>query len=568
MANSFETVFGRRRAGQIEAVTDRVAASPMASLAVLVAVALACFLPGFLTMPPIDGDGPAYAVAAREMVATGDFATVRVQTDMQPWRPRGMQWLEALTLVVTGQTTGNPPLWIFRLPSLIGAVATVLLTWWTMLPFGRRRAALIAGVLAAGSGVLGLQARLAAPDAVLVAVTTLAAGALVRLWLANDRPAAASIPVLFWVAIAAGFLLKGLVAPGMAVAAVLALSLERGDSGWLARLKPALGVVVLAVAAFPWLLSIAALAISDAGGPDIPFLTRIGVPFALEAPPTTYALLAPLLAGPAMTFIFAGTPWLAANARRPVVFFALAWGLPLWLVAELVPDKLPQYVLPSIPAIAMLAAVVVDEGAARIRGWISQFYSSSPLIWPPLIAVVIPAAFAALEGRFPVAAFAALVVGGVFGPIAWLWLKRGTGVAAAILAIASAAFIYLGVFGWIVPGLSSLRVADEIVAVGRAHVTCSDPLFVAAGFPEESLVLVAGRGTLITDGWGAADFLNVNGCRIAAIDTTQISSFRQRADDLGLDLVERGRVKGIDTRKTRRVDIHLFSVRGTGVPQR
>ena len=565
MATSFQAVFGSDRAGQVEAAADRVAASPLASLALLVVIALACFLPGFAGMPPIDGDGPAQAVAAREMVATGDFATVRVQTDMQPWQPHGMQWLEAATLVLTGQTHGHPPLWVFRIPSLIGAVATVILTWWTMLPFGRPRAALVAGILVAGSGVLGLQARLAAPDAMLVAATTLAAGALVRLWLANEKPAAASMPVLFWGAIAAGLLLKGIVAPGMAAAAVLALSVERGDFGWLGRLRPAVGVVVIAVAALPWLASIAALAISDAGGPDIAFLTRIGVPFALEAPPTTYALVAPLLAGPAMTFIFAGTPWLAANARRPPVFFALAWGLPLWLVAELVSDKLPQYVLPSIPAIAMLAAVAVDEGAARIRGRISQYYSSSPLIWPPLIAVAIPAIFVALEGRFPVWAFAAFAVAGILGPVAWLWLSRGSAVAAAILAILSAAFIYLGFFGSIVPGLSSLRVAERVVTVARTHVACADPIFAAAGFPEESLVLIAGRGTLITDGWGAADFLNVKGCRIAAVDTTQISSFRQHGDDLGLDLVERGRVNGFDTRKMRRVDIHLFSVRGTGV---
>ena len=563
MAISFEALFGDERAGQVEAVTDRIAGSRLASLAALVIVALVCFLPGFATVPPIDGDGPAYAVAARDMVATGDFATVRVQTDMQPWRPQGMQWLEAATLILTGQT-GNPPLWVFRIPSLIGAVATVLLTWWTMLAFGRPRAALLAGVMVAGSGVLGLQARLSAPDAVLVAATMLAAGALARLWLADDKPASGSMPVLFWVAIAAGLLLDGIVLPAMAAAAVLALSIERGDLIWLGRLRPAVGVVVIALAALPWLASIATLSISDAGGPDIPFLTRIGVPFTLEAPPTTYALLAPLLAGPAMTFVFAGTPWLVNNARRPAVFFALVWGLPLWLVAELATNKLPQYVLPAIPAIAMLAAVAVDEGAARIRGRFSQFYTSSPLVWPPVIAIAIPLAYAAAEHSFPVWGFMAFAVGGVLGPVAWFWLRRNNGVAAVIVAIVAVAFIYLGFFGSIAPGLSSLRVAERIVAVGKANVSCADPAFVAAGFPEESMVLMAGRGTLLTDGGGAADFLNVRGCRIAAVDTTQISSFRQRADDLGLDLVERGRIKGVDTRKMRRMDIHLFSVRGTG----
>ena len=67
-------------------------------------------------MPPIDGDGPSYAVAAREMVATGDFATVRVQTDMQPWQPHGMQWLEAATLLATGQTRQSAALGLSAFP--------------------------------------------------------------------------------------------------------------------------------------------------------------------------------------------------------------------------------------------------------------------------------------------------------------------------------------------------------------------------------------------------------------------------------------------------------------------
>jgi 4-amino-4-deoxy-L-arabinose transferase-like glycosyltransferase len=565
MANSLQAVVDSDYARQIEATVDQVAGSRAASLAVLIVIALACFLPGFAAMPPIDGDGPSYAVAARDIVMTGDFPAVRVQTDMQPWRPRGMQWLEAIAVMLAGRGP-NPPLWVFRVPSLIGAVATVILTWWTMLAFGRPRAALLAGILVAGSGILGLQARLSAPDAMLVAATTLAAGALARIWLATDeRPAPEAAPLLFWLAIAVGLLLDGVVAPAMAAAAVLVLSLERGDLAWLARLRPGVGVAVIAVAVLPWLASIAGLAISDSSGPDIPFLTRIGVPFELEAPPTTYALFAPLLAGPAMTFLFAGTPWLVSNVRRPAIFFALAWGAPLWVVAELITYKLAQYVLPAVPAIAMLAATAVDADAARIRGRISQFYSSSPLIWPPVIAVAIPALFFSLEGRFPLTAFVALALAGVIGPVAWFWLRRGQAVAATVLSVVSAALIYLGFFGWIVPGLSTLRVAERVVATGTAHVSCADPTFAAAGFPEESLVLIAGRGTLLTDGWGAADFLNARGCRIAAIDTSQISSFRQRADDLGLDLIERGRVVGVDTRKMRRVDMHLFSVRGTGI---
>ncbi len=78
-------------------------------------------------------------------------------------------------------------------------------------------------------------------------------------------------------------------------------------------------------------------------------------------------------------------------------------------------------------------------------------------------------------------------------------------------------------------------------------------------------MLVAGRDTLLTDGYGAAAFLNVSGCRVAAVDTSQISSFRQRSDDLGVEVTERGHITGVDLRRMRRVNIHLFVAKGAGV---
>src|SRR4029079_6857015 len=48
-----------------------------------------------------------------------------------------------------------------RLPSLIGAIGAVLLTYWAALAFVSRRAAVLAGVIMATSILLGVEARLA-----------------------------------------------------------------------------------------------------------------------------------------------------------------------------------------------------------------------------------------------------------------------------------------------------------------------------------------------------------------------------------------------------------------------
>ena len=64
--------------------------------------------------------------------------------------------------------------------------------------------------------------------------------------------------------------------------------------------------------------------------------------------------------------------------REPGAQFLLAWIVPSWIVFELVITKLPHYVLPLYPAIAILIAGILDRGVlsssarwlrARHRRW-------------------------------------------------------------------------------------------------------------------------------------------------------------------------------------------------------
>ena len=227
-------------AADFESIGETLARSPMASLAAIVIVALACFLPGFNTLAPLDGDEPGYAVAAREMVATRDYAAVRLQTQDAEWRPRGAYWIQAFAVDFT---SNDAPIWVYRVPSLIAAIVAATLTWWMAIAFGSPRAALLAGLFVAASAIVGLEARLATPDSILLAATTLASGALARIWLRRDGKRDDLAAGLFWTGLAFGVLAKGIVAPAMALAAIVILSFERGDYRWLMRLRPAQGLV-------------------------------------------------------------------------------------------------------------------------------------------------------------------------------------------------------------------------------------------------------------------------------------------------------------------------------------
>src|SRR5262245_42580055 len=141
------------------------------------------------------------------MVATSDYATVRLQTEDAEWRPRGAYWLQAAVISLAGNDTS---IWIYRIPSLLAAVGTAVLTWWTALAFGRPQAALFAGLFVAAAGVVGLVGRLATPDALLVFGLMLAMGALARVWGQRPRTAGDVIAALFWTGLGIGILAKGI----------------------------------------------------------------------------------------------------------------------------------------------------------------------------------------------------------------------------------------------------------------------------------------------------------------------------------------------------------------------
>src|SRR3954454_12702813 len=198
-------------------VLDFVTASHARAVAFLLVCGLLFFLPGFFNIPPVDRDETRFAQATKQMVETGDYVDIRFQDDVRYKKPVGIYWLQS-AVVETAKTLGLPRaqlrIWIYRIPSLIGAIGAVLLTYWTALAFVTRRGAALAGLMMASCVLLGAEARLAKTDAMLLFTVVAAMGAMARVYLSWQRgedpvhPSWTS-PAIFWTALAGGILLKG-----------------------------------------------------------------------------------------------------------------------------------------------------------------------------------------------------------------------------------------------------------------------------------------------------------------------------------------------------------------------
>src|SRR6202049_1229567 len=137
---------------------DIGASSHRRAAAVLVLISLILFLPGFFQIPPVDRDEAYFAQATKQMIETGDYVDIRYQDDIRYRKPVGIYWLQA-AVVKTAEIFRFPDarttIWLYRIPSLIGAVGAVLATYWCGLAFVSRRGAILAALMMGASALLG-----------------------------------------------------------------------------------------------------------------------------------------------------------------------------------------------------------------------------------------------------------------------------------------------------------------------------------------------------------------------------------------------------------------------------
>jgi len=227
-------------------------------------------------------------------------------------------------------------------------------------------------------------------------------------------------------------------------------------------------------------------------------------------------------------------------------------------VLEIVVTKLPHYVLPLYPAIAILIAGVVDAQAPLPR---QRWLTAAPALWfifSILGAAGVVALHVVVGHQAGVLAWPFLVAAMIVALFAW-WLLRVDGVETALLrAIAATLLFGFALFGMTLPSIPRLFPAQELSKFVRFAAGCADPQVATAGYHEDSLVFLTGTSLRHTNGDGAADFLKVGGCRFAFVESRQERAFAQRAETLGLRYNRVFRFDGINISGGRPIAVTVF----------
>ena len=375
-----------------------------------------------------------YAEIAREMTVTGDWVTPRLNGIKYFEKPPLQYWLTAATFDAFGVSDASA-----RLSTAIAGLLTVLVVGATGAAIATPSAGLLAGAVLASSvwhfgiaHILTLDAMLSFWLAVALCAFLLAQRPSIT------RRARAGWMLAAWAAAALGVLTKGPVALAIPACALIVYSLATRDFGPWRRLHLGKGLVLLLAIAAPWFVVV------SLRNPEFPrfffihehvdrFLTT-----ELHRPGPWWYFLPMVVVGmlPWTGVLFArvraawrdGAVGDDATGNRAFAWprFCLAWAGFVLVFFSISGSKLPSYILPMFPALALVLGWQIALMPGRALAWLALFLATSTLaLWIAALVGYPHVASKLGDARTPHALYVAL------GP----WVELGLGIASAGYAV-------------------------------------------------------------------------------------------------------------------------------------
>ncbi|MEM0928686.1 MAG: glycosyltransferase family 39 protein [Pseudomonadota bacterium] len=527
-------------------------------------VALALFA-GQWSMPVTDRDEARYSQAATQMMETGDYVDIRFQEQPRYVKPAGIYWMQ----VITTQPFGGPdaPIGAYRIPSFLGILIASLMTAWIGAWIAGGPAGALAGGILGFSLLAGVEGRIAKTDAMLLASGTIAQLGLFMILVQPKGTPPQSFrpwPFLFWFGGGLAVLIKGPIITMVSAATIAGYVGLTRDWKALRRLRPLIGLVVFAVVGLTW---VALITIQTEGA-----FIRESVGHALlgkvaegddahGGPPGYHTVALPIMfwPGTALLFLAGAAAW--ARRKEPAIAFLISWIIPTWIIFEVVATKLPHYVLPAYPALAILAAIGVRDAPSLLESKGVRRGHMAVLLLFSLVTLALAAlpyiGVSEMGGEMITPAHIATTVMGLvcLGVGVWVF-RRPTIKRLAYASLAPLAY-YAVVLGEALPQLHTMWPAQTIAKVASQIEGCSDVRFATAGYREPSNVFYLGTDTFLTDGEGAAQFLRENAsCGVVIVDRREAEEFDARTK--GLRLRELAIVEGYNVSKGRDLEMRVL----------
>jgi 4-amino-4-deoxy-L-arabinose transferase-like glycosyltransferase len=471
---------------------------PWVLYGVVLLICAALFLSGLFDMPPMDRDETRFAQATKQMLETQNYIDIHLGDAVRYKKPVGIYWLQAISVGLFGSEDVYNQIGYYRIPSAVGALIAILATIaMTRRLFGRE-ASVFAGLLAPIPMLVAIEAHLAKTDSVLVACTALSLYVLACLWRLDAVNSHFKFKIrhflIFWLALSVGILVKG-VNVFVILSAIITLSIVKKDIKWLYPLKAHYGLMIVASVVLPWFLMIQHISggqfLQDSAQGDLLSKILSGVENH-AAPPFSYMLTHfgvfwPLsLISPFAVIIM----WQNRKINDGYAF-VLASVIPVWIMFELTPTKLPHYTYPlySLLIVGISGACIqlVHGNYDILKGKLFFLVAFIYVLVSLIIAVIVPFILPLFDGITILLSFISVII----AIITIIKLRRGLLHGVVVLLVLQTLIILPNMFGRVMPQLKELNLASRMNdAVENSG--CSRNAVFVSGYNEPSVMFKIG----------------------------------------------------------------------------
>ncbi len=349
----------------------------------------------------IGADEPRYAQVAREMLEHRDWITPTLGGHAWLEKPPLYYWQAMLAYAAFGVSDATA-----RLPGAIDATLLVVAVYLFFRRFRRGVEVDAALITASCAGVIGF-AHAASMDMALA--STFSIGMLA--WWAWRESGKRIYLALFYVCMALGMLAKGPVAPFLAAAVIVLFALAARESRMVLRTFWLPGIVLFCVIALPWYVVVQlqnpqffrefilqhnlARFSSDLYHHRQPSWYYIPV-MALAFVPWTVFVIAAFVESVRLWWVERQTVSAEPDLELQFGVFVCCWLLLPIAFFSISQSKLPGYILPAIPAGAVLLANYLrrhpaqeEESVPRVLAVLHALVAAAPIVPSLLIAYII-----------------------------------------------------------------------------------------------------------------------------------------------------------------------------------